>query len=111
MDEKRPAVPTVATVQFSEQYVEAHFYSHMSETQANAMRETSKNTHVIPARHETYRVYGPLILVAILLYFLVPSFLAAHPDPKTLAIVIVAVVAVVGAGPAVKAIIEAIKGS
>jgi len=83
----------------------------MSQIQADAMVQVSKNEHVIPARHETYRAYGPIILAGFLLLFLVPRFLATNNDPKTLAYVIVIVIGIVAAGPTAKAVIEAIKSS
>ncbi|MGA7873264.1 MAG: hypothetical protein WCA22_20425 [Candidatus Binatus sp.] len=91
--------------------IDTHYFTHMSQTQADAMIQVSKNEHVIPARHETYRAYGPIILVGILLIFLIPQFLAANPDAKTLAYLIAGVIGIVAAGPTAKAVIEALRRS
>jgi hypothetical protein len=90
-------------------YWEAHYYTHMSETQAQSEIAVSKNTYAVPARHETYRFCGTLALVAVLLYFVVPVFLSSNPDSKTLAYLIGVIVALVAGPSAIKAIVEAFK--
>jgi hypothetical protein len=108
-----PGRPGVSGIEQRQEYrrIDTHHFTHMSQIQADTMVQVSKNEYVIPARHQTYRAYGPIILAAILLVFLVPRFLATNNDPKTLAYVIVIVIGIVAVGPTAKTVIEAIKGS
>jgi hypothetical protein len=109
-----PPVSIATTETQSERRVTLGVYHDMSDIQAKTMTNIAKYTHTIPARHETYRSYGPLILAAVLLYFLIPPFLAAEaakPDTTTLAYVIVAIVAIAAAAPVAKAIVKAVKGN
>ena len=106
-----PNLPEIVTGEGTgRKYVEAHYYTHMSETQAKAMKDVAKNTHAIPARQETYRFVGAAALVAFVLYELIPVFVAAKPSPTILALVIVGSLAILGAEPAIKAIIKAFQG-
>lgn len=97
--------------EFSGGGLDVRVFAEMGATQAKAMTDMAKFQFAVPARQATYRTYGPLVLVAVLLYFLVPPFLNTHPDKTTLAYVIVAIVAIAGAPAAVKAIADALKGN
>jgi hypothetical protein len=119
-----PKPPAVGAASVVQQYarVDWTLTSHMSQTQSETMIriseieaaarvQVSKNERAIPARQETLRACGPIILAGLLLLFLVPRFLATNDDPKILAYVIVIVIGIVAAGPTAKAVIQAIKGS
>lgn len=111
MADRGPKLPAVAVNYFGEQHerIDLRLFADMSPTQARAMTDTAKYTYAVPARQETYRLIATLILVGVLLYFLVPAFLASHPKSETLALVIAVIVAIAGAGPAIKAIRDAFK--
>ena len=83
----------------------------MSETQAKAMTDVAKNTYAVPARQETYRFLAVVALIVLVLFYLLPVFVAAKPDAKTVGLVIVASLAIIGAKPAIDAIAKAVKGS
>src|SRR5271167_562895 len=99
MDNDIPASPgSNITRRESVSYSRVDVYAYMSDNQAKAMIQVAKNQYAIPARHETIRFLGVLALVAILLVFLVPAFLSAHPTFETLAWLI-GLIVVVLAGP------------
>lgn len=94
------------------------FLAEMGETHAKAIMEqakatvdVAKNTHAIPARHETYRYFGGLVFVALLVWKLLPLFSAANPTATTIAFVIVGTLAIVGGKPLIEAVSKAIRGS
>lgn len=111
MPDSRSKLPDIAVAYVTERYerIDLRYFADMSPTQAKAMIDAAKYTHAVPARQETYRLIATLVLVGILLYFLVPAFLASHPKPETLALVIAVIVAIAGAGPVIKAIRDALK--
>jgi len=90
--------------------LETHYFTHMSDNQAKAMKDVSKNTYAVPARNETYRFMAAVVLVGFVLYELIPVFIADKPQPSTLAWVIVGSLAILSASPVVKAIVKAIQG-
>lgn len=100
---------TPANPELSGGGIDVRYFADMGDTQAKAMTEVAKYQFAVPARQETYRTYGPLALAAVLLLFLVPPFLASHPEATTLAWVIVAVVAIAATPPTVKSLIDAFK--
>ena len=87
------------------------FLADMSEIHAKAITDAAKYTYAVPARHETYRFCGVLVLVAVLLFFFVPAFLSSNPDSKTLALLIGVIVTLVAGPSAIKAIVGTLKGS
>jgi hypothetical protein len=92
-------------------YLEAHYYTHMSETQAKAEIDVSRNRYAVPARQETYRFLAVVALIVMVLVYLLPVFVATNPNAKTVGLVIVASLAILGAKPAIDAIVKAFKGS
>jgi hypothetical protein len=113
MSEEIPNPPEISVALFEDEpqrKVTLGVYRDMSEIHAETERAVAKYTYTVPARQQTYRTYGPLILVAALLYFLVPPFLATHPDQKTLATVIIAIVAIAAGAPLIDSIIKAVRG-
>ena len=57
-----PAPPNLPTETSHESTIrkslEAHYYTHMSETEAKSRKDVAKNTYAVPARQETYRYFA-----------------------------------------------------
>lgn len=110
-----PAPPNLPTETSDEtagrKTLEAHYYTHMSETEAKARRDVAKNTYAIPARQETYRYVATIVLVGFLIYELLPVFISKNPSATTIALVIAAGLAIVGAKPAIDSIVKYFQGS
>lgn len=91
--------------------LETHYFTHMSETQAKAMKDVAKNTYAVPARQETYRYYAGIAVVLLISWKLLPVFIDSKPSATVIALVIVGAFAVAGAKPIVEAVAKALKGS
>lgn len=84
----------------------------MSDNQAKAMKDVSKNTYAVPARQETYRYFGGLAVVVFIAWKLLPVFIAANPSAQTIGWVIIGALAIAAsAKPIIDAISKAISGS
>jgi hypothetical protein len=107
-DFPNPPIEVVEDEDTTRNIVEAHLFSYMSETQANAMIGVAKNRYAVPARHETIRYCCALIFAAVVLIYLLPALLARNPSPQLLTLVILGVLGILSADRVIKAVLNAI---